>query len=149
MAIYRIGETMQKKHILEIIAGLLIIIATVGTIAGVFFYDDWLNKEHKTIIILANSPEMGNWNPPEVNLILGEPIRFKIRNVDTVTHGFSIPELGIGINETIEIKAGHVAFIDFTPTKKGTFLYTCTVWCSKHHPLMTGKIIIYGGSSEE
>ncbi len=144
MALYRLeqGVTMQRKHIREIIAGLLVIMATLGVIAGVFYYEDSLNKGRKTIVLSARAPENGNWDLPEINLVQGEPVRLKIRNIDTVTHGFSIPELGVGINETIEIKAGHVAIVDITPAKNGTFLYACTVWCSKAHPLMTGKIII-------
>ncbi len=131
---------MQGKHIKEIIAGLLVIMATVGVIAGVFLYEESLNKGKRTIVLSARAPENGNWDLPEINLVQGEPVRFKIRNIDTVTHGFSIPELGVGTNETIEIKAGHVAIVDLTPTRNGTFLYACTVWCSKAHPLMTGRI---------
>lgn len=133
---------MQRKQIEEIIAGLLVIMATVGVIAGVFLYEDSLNRGQRTIILSARAPENGNWDLPEINLTQGEPVRFKIRNTDTVTHGFSIPELGVGINETIEIKAGHVAIVDITPARSGTFLYACTVWCSKSHPLMTGRITI-------
>ncbi|HLB71496.1 MAG TPA: cupredoxin domain-containing protein [Candidatus Methanoperedens sp.] len=133
---------MQKKQIVEIIAGLMIITATAGAIAGTFLYEDMLNNERKTIVILALALEFGNWSPPEIKLVEGEPVRLKIRNTDTVTHGFAVPELGIGIDEPVEIKAGHVAKIDITPTKKGTFLYVCTVWCSKQHPKMVGRIII-------
>ncbi len=135
-------QTIQKKHIVEIFAGLLVVAATAGAITGVLYYEDKLNKEHNTVVLLARGPELGNWSLPEINLVQGVPVRFKIRNVDTVTHGFAIPELGVGINEPMEIKAGHVAFIDIVPDKKGTFLYMCTVWCSKAHPQMTGRITI-------
>lgn len=133
---------MQRKIIMEIIAGLLVIMATAGVIAGVFLYEESLNRGQRTIILSARAPENGNWDLPEISLVQGEPVRFKIRNIDTVTHGFAIPELGVGINEPIEIKAGHVAIVDITPARSGTFLYMCTVWCSKSHPLMTGRIKI-------
>lgn len=127
---------------MEIIAGFLVVAATVVAIAGVLYYEDKLNKERKTVVLLARGPELGNWDLPEIALVQGETVRFKIRNVDTVTHGFSIPGLGVGVDQAIEIKAGHVAFIDITPAKKGTFLYTCTVWCSKRHPQMVGRITV-------
>lgn len=133
---------MQKKHIMEVVAGLLVVMATVVAITGVLYYEDKLNRERHTVVLLARAPELGNWDLPEINLTQGEPVRLKIRNVDTVTHGFTIPELGVGINNPVEIKAGHVAFIELTPAKEGTFLYACSVWCSKQHPQMTGKIIV-------
>src|SRR5574337_253340 len=118
---------MQKKQIIEIVAGILIIMATVGTISGVFLYEDMLNKKYKTIEFQARSPELGNWDKPEIHLVKGETVRLKIRNTDTVTHGFAIPGMGIGMDEPIKIKAGHVDFIFITPTESGTFLYVCTV----------------------
>lgn len=133
---------MQKKQIIEIVAGILIIMATVGTISGVFLYEDMLNKEYKTIEFQARSPELGNWDHPEIHLVKGETVRLKIRNTDTVTHGFAIPGMGIGMDEPIKIKAGHVDFIFITPTESGTFLYVCTVWCSTQHPKMVGNIIV-------
>lgn len=133
---------MEKKQIFEIIAGILLILATAGTISGVYLYEHKFINEFKTIDLEARSPEMGNWSLPEINLVQGEEMRLRIRNTDTVTHGFSVPELGIGVDHPIEIKAGHVEFVFITPTKKGTFLYACTVWCSKQHPKMVGKIIV-------
>ncbi len=133
---------MQKKQITEIVAGLLVILATAGTIAGSLLYEDMLNKERKTIELTAQAPERGNWNLPEINLVQGEPVRIKIRNIDTVSHGFAIPELGISLAGAGEIKPGQVATIDFTPKKTGNFMYTCTTWCSPQHMKMTGRIII-------
>jgi len=133
---------MQRKHITEIVAGLLVILATLGIIAVSLLYEDMLNKERKTIELLAEAPERGNWNPSEIHLVRGEPVRIKIRNIDTVSHGFAIPELGISLKGTSEIKPGQVATIDFTPQKTGNFMYTCTSWCSSQHMKMTGRIII-------
>lgn len=143
MALHRIKEVkkMQRK-IMEIIAGLLVILATAGVIGGSLLYEDKLNKEVKTIELLAEAPERGNWNPPEINLVQGEPVRIKIRNIDTVSHGFAVPELGISLSGTAEIKPGQVATIDFVPQRTGSFKYICTAWCSSRHMQMTGKIII-------
>lgn len=133
---------MEKKHMIEIFAGMLIILATVGAISGVYLYEDMLNKQYKTIDLEAQSPELGNWDNPEIHLIKGETIRLKIRNTDTVTHGFAIPGMGLGMDEPVKIKAGHVEFIYLTPNESGTYFYACTVWCSTQHPKMVGNIIV-------
>ncbi|MFQ6054365.1 MAG: cupredoxin domain-containing protein [Methanosarcinales archaeon] len=124
---------------LEIIVGLLVILSTIGTIVGANMYEDSLAKGRKTIEITAQAPEKGNWNPREITVNLGEPVRLRIRNIDTVSHGFAIPELDVGV---YEIKPGEAIIVDFKPEKKGTFLFTCTVWCSPRHLEMTGKIIV-------
>lgn len=133
---------MHREQILEIVAGFLVILATVGTIAGALIYEDSLNKERRTIELTALAPERGNWNMQDIHLVKGEPVRIKIRNVDTVSHGFAIPELGVGLSGSSEIKPGQVAVIDFTPDKTGNFMYTCTAWCSSQYMQMTGRIII-------
>lgn len=133
---------MEKKHIIEIFAGFLILLATVGAISAVYLYEDKSLNEYKTIDLEARSPELGNWGTPEIHLVKGETVRLRIRNTDTVTHGFAIPGMGLGMDEPIKIKAGHVDFIFLTPTESGTYLYACTVWCSTQHPKMVGNIIV-------
>lgn len=132
--------SIKHKKLIEIGALFLIILATVGVIAAAYAYENMLNSERKTIVLSARSPETGNWDLPEITLVKGEPVTLKIRNVDTVTHGFSIPELGIGVDHLIEIKAGHVDRVELTPTKEGTYFYMCSIWCSSQHPKMTGRI---------
>ncbi|SNQ62029.1 cupredoxin domain-containing protein [Candidatus Methanoperedens nitratireducens] len=133
---------MQKKHITEIIAGLLVLLATAGTIVGALVYEDNLYAGRKVIELQARAPERGNWSMQEIHLIKGEPVTLKIRNVDTVSHGFAIPELGISLSGAGEIKPGNVATIEFIPDTTGSFMFTCTTWCSTRHMQMTGKIIV-------
>ncbi len=132
---------MQNKHIAEIVAGLLVILATVGTIAGALIYEDKLTGEN-TIELTARAPERGNWNLPDIELVQGETYRIKIKNIDTVSHGFAIPELGISLSGNGEIKPGQVATIEITPEKTGNFMYTCTTWCSDRHMQMTGRVVV-------
>lgn len=141
MDIKRIKElAIKHKKIVEMGALFLIVLATVGVIVAAYAYENMLNSERKTIVLSARSPETGNWDLPEITLVKGEPVTLKIRNVDTVTHGFSIPGLGIGTDHLIEIKAGHVDRVELTPTKEGTYFYMCSIWCSSQHPKMTGVI---------
>lgn len=120
----------------------MILMATAGALAGVFTYEEILNNEYKTIELQARSPELGNWDKTEIHLVKGETVRLKIRNTDTVTHGFSIPGMNIGVDHPVKIKAGHVKFIFITPDESGTFFFACTVWCSTQHPKMVGNIIV-------
>ncbi len=139
-----VTKIANNKKIVEIGAGFLILLATAGIIVTAYSYENMLNGERKTIVLSARSPELGNWDLTDINLVAGEPVVIKIKNIDTVTHGFAIPELGIGTDQLIEIKAGHVERIYLTPTKEGTYFFMCTVWCSSQHPKMVGKITVTG-----
>lgn len=78
-----------------------------------------------------------SFSPNPIKLKLKERIRLVITSVD-VTHGFSVPELGI--DEVIN--PGRETIIDFTPTKKGVFTLLCSVTCGTGHSGMRDKIII-------
>jgi cytochrome c oxidase subunit 2 len=68
-------------------------------------------------------------------------VRLRVRNVDTVMHGFTVPALGV---ETREISAGHQVVVEFTPEEIGEYDFYCTVWCSDHHLQMRGVIEVVG-----
>ncbi len=87
--------------------------------------------------ILARTPEKGNFSPRVVTVVSGQKIKLRIRNVDTVTHGFAIPALEVDAGE---IKAGHYAILEFTPEKPGKYDFYCTTWCSEFHLQMRGVL---------
>jgi heme/copper-type cytochrome/quinol oxidase subunit 2 len=123
----------------EIIAVALAVLATVGTIAASLWYEASRDSGRQLIELLAIQPQNGNWQPNQIRLELGKPVRLKIRNIETVSHGFALPEFGIGITE---IKPGEVRTVDFTPDKAGVFAFYCTVWCSNEHMAMSGQVIV-------
>lgn len=123
----------------ETIAVISLILATVGTIFGVFAIEKFRLSKFYTLELIARAPEHGNWYPKEFTLPYGEEVKILIRNIETVTHGFAIPDLEIAVDE---IKAGEVKTVKFTPNKKGTFPFMCTVWCSDRHMQMRGQIIV-------
>ena len=127
---------MSKK---ELAAVILLILSTVGTVAGIYGIENYLKQKFFTLELIARAPEHGNWYPQKFKLSYGKEARLLIRNIETVTHGFAIPDLGVSAGE---IKAGEVKVIKFTPDKKGTFLFMCTVWCSDRHLQMTGEITV-------
>lgn len=127
---------MQKK---ELIAVLLVILATVGTVMGILGIEKYRRQKFFTIELIARAPEHGNWYPREFKLSYGKEAKILIRNIETVTHGFAIPDFNVAVKE---IKAGETAVVQFTPDRKGTFPFMCTVWCSDEHLHMTGEIVV-------
>lgn len=127
----------MKKN--ELIAVILMLLATVGTVLGVFAIEKFRRNKLYTLELIAREPDKGNWYPSKLTVPLGQEVRILIRNVETVSHGFALPEFGIAVNE---IKAGEVAVVRFTPDKRGTFPFACTVWCSPRHMAMAGELVV-------
>src|SRR3989338_3026011 len=128
---------MGKK---ELIACLLVVLSTVGAIAGIFGIENYRRKKFYTVELIARAPENGNWYPMQLKIPYGtKEVKILIRNIETVTHGFAIPDLGIAVGE---IKAGEVKVVKFIPDKKGPFPFMCTVWCSTRHMQMRGELIV-------
>ncbi len=92
-----------------------------------------------TAELIARAPENGNWYPRTLTVPAGKEVRLLIRNIETVTHGFAIPDLGVAVEE---IKAGNVKTVNFTPRERGTYPFMCTVWCSDRHMQMRGKLVV-------
>ena len=100
---------MQKK---ELIAVTLVILSTVGTIAGIYGIENYRRKKFYTVQLIARAPENGNWYPQQLKIPYGtKEVKILIRNIETVTHGFAIPDLGIAVGE---IKAGEVKVVKFS-----------------------------------
>ncbi len=124
---------INKKTILTAI---LVLGCTVAPIVGTLAIES-LRRRNITAEIIARAPEKGNFSPQLVTVPFGEKIKLRIRNVDTVTHGFAIPALEVDAGE---IKAGHSTMVEFTPEKPGRYDFYCTVWCSEFHLQMKGVL---------
>ncbi len=129
---------MKIKVIVSVIVSAVLVLAcTVGPIVGTLLYErhrtsNWTHE------IIARAPEKGNYSPRLIRVPVGEKIKLRVRNVDTVTHGFAIPALQIDAGE---VKAGHSVMLpEFTPDKPGKYDFYCTVWCSEHHLQMRGVL---------
>ncbi len=120
----------------RIITAALVLGCTIVPIVGIFAFEAYRTRD-LTAEIIARAPERGNFRPQKVTVPVGEKVKLRVRNVDTVTHGFAIPALGVDAGE---IKAGHVAILEFTPEKVGTYHFYCTVWCSEFHLQMRGLL---------
>lgn len=126
----------MKLNKSEIIAIILVIVSTVGVIVASIGY-----RKHTTaeIELSARAPERGNWDPQEIKVKKGEPVKIVLRNEDGVTHGFYLPAFDIIVRE---IKAGHIEKVEFTPNAAGEFGFYCNVWCGNYHMQMRGKLIV-------
>jgi heme/copper-type cytochrome/quinol oxidase subunit 2 len=123
----------------EILAVIIILLATIGAVVGAFGYENYRRGRAYDFELIARAPENGNWYPEELRVLYGEEARILIRNIDTVTHGFTIPDFNVSITE---LKAGEARIVLFTPDKRGSFPFMCTVWCSERHIEMRGVLTV-------
>jgi heme/copper-type cytochrome/quinol oxidase subunit 2 len=131
------GERKMKKQ--EITAVLLVIISTVFLIFAFVGIEKFRQSKFYTLELIARNPDLGNWYPRTIKVPYGKDAKILIRNIETVSHGFALPDYNVGVKE---IKAGEVAVVKFKADKKGTFPFMCTVWCSKRHLEMNGELIV-------
>lgn len=124
----------------ELLALLLVLSASLFTVAGALLYERSRTTAQQLIEIRAQAPEKGNFEPRLIRVAAGERIRLRVRNIDTVSHGFAIPKLNVGV---AEIKPGEVAVLEFTaPEGASEYEFTCTVWCSNDHMRMKGQLVV-------
>ena len=122
----------MKKFLVVVI----VLACTVVPVVGIFVFE-YVRTRDITVEIIARAPERGNFSPRRVTVPVGEKVKLRVRNVDTVTHGFAIPALGV---ESGDIKSGHQVIEEFTPQKIGEYDFYCTAWCSEHHLQMRGVL---------
>ncbi len=114
----------------------LVVGCTVLPILAIIGYEAARTRD-LTHEIVARAPERGNFTPQEITATVGQKVKLRIRNVDTVMHGFAIPDLEVDAGE---ISAGHQAIVEFTPMQVGRYVFYCTTWCSESHLQMTGVL---------
>ncbi|MDP6381099.1 MAG: hypothetical protein QF662_07115, partial [Phycisphaerae bacterium] len=86
------------KTVKFIIVAAILFACIILPIIASLMYEAHLTKD-LTVEILARGPERGNFLPRKVTVTVGEVVRLRVRNVDTVTHGFSIPAFGVAVGE--------------------------------------------------
>ncbi len=120
----------------KVLTAAILLLCTVVPLVAVYVHETGRRKD-LTAEILTRAPERGNFLPRKVTVPVGQPVRLRVRNVDTVTHGFAIPALDVDAGE---IQAGHNVIVEFTPTEPGEYAFYCTVWCGDNHMQMTGVL---------
>ena len=137
------GQARMKGEVFAL--GVVLLVLVVFP-AGVFGYQAWRTASAgvKVVDIVARAPELGGFAPDRLNLKAGETVRLRISSPDVV-HGFTIPGLGVNVDE---IYPGKVVEVDVTPARPGRYAFACTRWCSVDHWRMRGVIEVTGDSSQ-
>jgi cytochrome c oxidase subunit II len=76
------------------------------------------------------------YSPNQITLKKGEPVVLVLRSMD-VTHGLTIPDLGVN---TTEIKKGKDSEVTLTPEKVGHFAGQCAHFCGAGHGSMIFQV---------
>ena len=126
----------------EILALSVILLVLVAFPASIFGYQAWRTASAgvRIVDIVARTPEQGGFAPDRLDLKVGETVRLRLSSPDVV-HGFTIPGLGVNVDE---IYPGKVVEIDVTPKVPGRYAFACTRWCSVDHWRMRGVIEVAG-----
>lgn len=130
---------------------------TLGGLAGIPF---WIASqrhveapEDRRVIYLTGVMKDGAWTtemvtslnyglktfePSIVRIAENEKVLFRLTSAD-VSHGFSVPGLGLG---PVTIAPGEILEIPFDADTTGVFSYYCTTICGACHYFMRGFIYI-------
>ena len=96
--------------------------------------DEMMGSETKIFEVAAKQWE---FIPSTINVKEGDNVKLIVTSTD-VGHGVSIPAFGVQKN----FGAGETVEIEFVADKKGTFPFTCSVYCGSGHSGMTGEIVV-------
>lgn len=77
------------------------------------------------------------FEPSEITVNEGDVVRLQVKNID-VAHGFALSSFGVNK----QLPAGQTTTVEFVADKKGTFTFSCSVFCGSGHGGMTGKLIV-------
>ncbi len=89
---------------------------------------------------ISLSAVIGTFTPNQITVKKGVPVKISItaKEIDPKFadkgHGFAIKEFGI--DEKIQL--GETKVVEFTPTKTGSFVFYCSLYCGEGHMGQTG-----------
>ena len=128
----------------DLVALSIVLAVLLGLPAGLFGYQAWRTRAAgvRVIDIIARTPESGGFAPDRLQLQAGQSVRLRISSPDAV-HGFTIPGLGVNVDE---IYPGKVVEVDLTPEQPGRYAFACTRWCGVDHWRMRGVIEVVGAA---
>src|SRR3954462_12150900 len=77
------------------------------------------------------------FTPETVKGKVGEPLTFVLTSLDRI-HGFKMPEFGI----RADIVPDRETRVTITPTKAGSFVFFCDIFCGDGHEDMSGTVMV-------
>jgi cytochrome c oxidase subunit 2 len=129
---------MDKKRY---IFAILIVIVIAGAIAGRKYIapKSCPDAEGKTVVINMRSlKNQWRWDPNPIEVECGDTITLNIYNEDEYDHGFALD--AYGINKRLPPLT--TTTIVFRVTKKGTFVFYCSVPCGPGHFDQKGILMV-------
>ena len=77
------------------------------------------------------------FTPDTVKAKAGQPVTFVLTSLDRI-HGFKMPAFGI----RTDIVPDQETRVTITPTKTGTFVFFCDIFCGDGHEDMSGTLVV-------
>ena len=77
------------------------------------------------------------FTPETVKAKVGQPLTFVLTSFDRI-HGFKMPEFGI----RADIIPDQETRVTITPTKAGSFVFFCDIFCGDGHEDMSGTLVV-------
>jgi cytochrome c oxidase subunit 2 len=124
--------------LMEALAVIAVVVTVLGTVVGIFAYEQVREAGRECVTIRMRTYERGNPTPNTVHLKKGEPACLRLTSEDT-THGLNIPDMNISSDP---IHPGKWTYLRFTPEEAGTFSFVCNIVCSPMHSRVRGKLIV-------
>jgi cytochrome c oxidase subunit 2 len=78
-----------------------------------------------------------SFEPAEIRVARGEAVTLELSSMD-VPMGFALADFGL----RRDVLPGTVSRLEFTPDKRGEFLFHCDVFCGSGHEDMGGVLIV-------
>jgi len=128
---------MNKFIIITIFAVILI---AGGIIYNIYFRAPEIApiKPTGNIVEINITANKNEWNPTLITVKAGDTVKINLINEDAYDHGFAIEAFGINKRMFAKQKTS----VEFVASKKGDFLFYCSVPCGEGHFKQTGHLII-------
>ncbi len=128
---------MNKFVIIAIFAVVLI---GVGIVYNIYFRAPEIAPIKPTgnaveINITANK---NKWDPKLITVKAGDTVKINLINEDPYDHGFAVEAFGINKRMFAKQKTS----VEFIASKKGDFIFYCSVPCGEGHFEQTGRLIV-------
>jgi plastocyanin len=86
----------------------------------------WSRAEQDEATVIEITLGSYQIEPQQLQLIAGQPVIFRLINIDTIIpHNFSIENPAGGLDIDIDVQAGETIDFEFTPTVAGRYTFFC------------------------
>lgn len=130
----------QTDRFLRYLLGLFVVfsVAFLMQIAALWSASLGRGQDAVREIPMRISKGSWKWDPDELTVPIGVPVRIRITNEDSFSHGFAINEFKIDK----AVPGNAVTTFEFTPDTSGEYSFYCSVLCGKGHFDQKGKLIV-------